>query len=80
MNKALYFKEFVQLWEEMVKEVYLKEAEASSEMAEHAWKHTTMPPLEYVIFIGDPSNLTNQISRGQKAREKRWQKWRAKRP
>lgn len=73
-----HLREVAALWLNMVSEVYLVKLEKIKFDKEHAifcWYHTTYSPLDYVMMIGDPSNVTNQIIRGQKAREKRWRKW-----
>jgi hypothetical protein len=76
-TEEAYVKEVIALWEEVVREVYLKEPGSGNglKLAKEAWEGTNMVPLHYVCFIADPKNLTNAISRGQKAREKRWTKW-----
>lgn len=74
-TKEEYTAEVIALWEDVVRTVYLKEPTAAKAMAEDAWEGTNMTPIRYVVFVADPTNLTNQILRGQKAREKRWASW-----
>lgn len=75
--KDQYTQDVITLWEDAVRVVYRKEPPAgvAPREAEMAWDHTGMAPLEYVVFIADPKKATNQIARGQKAREKRWKAW-----
>lgn len=71
-----YTTELVALWEDVVRTVYLKQPGAYAPgIALEAWEGTNMTPLRYVIFIASPRMVTNMILRGQKAREKRWDKW-----
>jgi hypothetical protein len=75
--RSEYITEFINLWEEVVRQVYLKEPGKGNalKIATDGWNGTNMSPLSYVVFVADPKNLTNMILRGQKAREKRWTKW-----
>jgi len=78
IRQTAYMKHVISLWKEVVRTVYLNEPSDTyaQEMALEAWEHTSMSPLEYVVHIANPRNLTNKVLRGQKAREKRWDKWR----
>jgi len=77
IRQAAYTKHVICLWEEVVRTVYLNEPSDcyAQEMALEAWEQTNMSPLEYVIHIANPRSLTNKVLKGQKAREKRWDKW-----
>lgn len=75
MTKDQWISEVMKLWCDVVRVVYLKEATGAAEVAERGWEGVNMTPLSYVIFVANPHNLTNQVVRGQKAREKRWKKW-----
>jgi len=82
-NKKDYLSELVSLWVDVCAKVYLikwKEIDFAienifREEAERAWEGTNFSPLEYVVRYADPKNVTNQIIRGQKAREQRWDEW-----
>jgi hypothetical protein len=75
--KDNFVEEFVALWDNVLQTVYLKTSPTcvAEKEAVEAWLHTTMNPLEYIRFVADPHKATNWIARGQKAREKRWEKW-----
>jgi hypothetical protein len=75
-TKEEYVKELVSLWEDAVRVVYLKQpTNYGDELAQRAWDGTNMTPIRYVMRVADPKYVTNMIGRGQKAREKRWNKW-----
>ena len=72
-----YKEELRCLWREMLSVVYLKKLSEYDFIGDtdKAWMHTDMTPLQYIVWIANPSKFTNQILRGQKARELRWKKW-----
>lgn len=81
-TKQEYLDEIKLLWEEVVEKVYLKKIEYPElvakrilEMGTDAFEETKFTPFGYILFIADPTNVTNRIHLGQKAREKRWNIW-----
>ena len=81
-NKQEYLDELVDLWVDVCNKVYKGSPKGKFAIdnilkheAERAWEGTNYTPLEYVLRYADPKNVTNQIGHGQKAREKRWDKW-----
>jgi hypothetical protein len=75
-TEAEYAKEFHDLWDDLLRTVYLKEStEAGRNQAEKMWSDTMMTPMAAVIFLGNPNNPANVVIKGQKARLKRWRAW-----
>lgn len=79
-TESEYLDEIVRLWDSVCCEVYLKkptakQLESVRKYNQLYWTDSNWTPLQIVLRNADPDYPTNEIERGQKARQKRWKSW-----
>lgn len=82
LREQKFIDEYAYLLESMCRHVYELDTEKLGKeeveaVAENAWEHTALSPLDLIEYHNSPHYITNQVSNQtlQKAREGRWKVW-----